>query len=212
MLSERRDGRTLPEHPSAASPSRQAVLEELSTEVRVDGREVRDPVVDMRSVVVGVEGPVMRLVVAVVISPPVPVRPVRSDVLLRPEDLVHRPEDAVALPPGTGGLAGVAGQSEALVVVIVVVVVMRVVVRSVRSLPANLGVLPQLGQPDELLVQPGVFLDLMSAAGDLHFDSVFLLLFKEIMFALLVVASKRRRMPGSGAHLAAHRRVWSAAR
>ena len=148
----------------------------------------------MRSVVVGVEGPVMRLVVAVVV-PPVPVRPVRSDVLLRPENLVHRPEDAVALPPGTGSLTGVAGQAEALVVVIVMVVV---------TLPANLGVFPQLGESDQLLMESGVFLYLMSAPCDLHFDSVFLLLFKEIMFTLLIVASKRRRMPGSGAHLAAH--------
>ena len=143
---------------------------------------------------VGVEGPVMRLVVAVVV-PPVPVRPVRSDVLLRPENLVHRPEDAVALPPGTGSLTGVAGQAEALVVVIVMVVV---------TLPANLGVFPQLGESDQLLMESGVFLYLMSAPCDLHFDSVFLLLFKEIMFTLLIVASKRRRMPGSGAHLAAH--------
>ena len=136
----------------------------------------------------------MRLVVAVVV-PPVPVRPVRSDVLLRPENLVHRPEDAVALPPGTGSLTGVAGQAEALVVVIVMVVV---------TLPANLGVFPQLGESDQLLMESGVFLYLMSAPCDLHFDSVFLLLFKEIMFTLLIVASKRRRMPGSGAHLAAH--------
>ena len=154
----------------------------------------------MRSVVVGVEGPVMRLVVTVVV-PPVPVRPVRSDVLLRPEDLVHRPEDAVALPPGTGSLTGVAGQAEALVVVIVVVVM---VVMVVMTLPANLGVFPKFGESDQLLMEPGVFLYLMSAPCDLHFDSVFLLLFKEIMFTLLIVASKRRRMPGSGAHLAAH--------
>ena len=145
----------------------------------------------MRSVVVGVEGPVMRLVVAMLV-PPVSVRPVRSDVLLRPENLVHRPEDAVALPPGTGSLVVVAGQSEALVVMVVV------------TFSANLGVLPQLGESDQLLVESGVLLDLMTAPRDLHFDSVFLLLFKEMMFTLLIVASKRRRMPGSGAHLAAH--------
>ena len=148
----------------------------------------------MRSVVVGVEGPVMRLVVAMLV-PPVSVRPVRSDVLLRPENLVHRPEDAVALPPGTGSLTGVAGQAEALVVMVVMVVV---------TLPANLGVFPQFGESDQLLVEPGVFLNLMSPPCDLHFDSIFLLLFKEMMFTLLIVASKRRRMPGSGAHLAAH--------
>ena len=99
----------LPEHPAASSSS-QAMVEELRTEVRVDGREVCDPVVNMRSVVVRVEGPVMRLVVTLLV-PPMPVRSVRSDVLLRPENLVHRPEDAVALPPRTGGLAGVASQS-----------------------------------------------------------------------------------------------------
>ena len=169
------------------------MLEELSTEVRVDGREVCDPVVDMRSVVVGVEGPVMRLVVAMLV-PPVSVRPVRSDVLLRPEDLVHRPEDAVAFPPGTGSLVVVAGQPETLVVVVVVVV----------TLSANLGVFSELGESDQLLVEPGVFLNLMSPPCDLHFDSIFLLLFKEMMFTLFIVASKRRRMPGSGAHLAAH--------
>ena len=151
----------------------------------------------MRCVVVGVEGPVMRLVVAVVV-PSVPVRPVRSDVLLRPENLVHRPEDAVALPPRTGSLTGVAGQTEALVVVIVVVVMVVV------TLPANLGVFPQLGESDQLLMEPGVFLYLMSAPCDLHFDSVFLLLFKEMMFPLLIIAPKRRRMPGPGAHFPAH--------
>ena len=168
------------------------MLEELSTEVRVDGREVCDPVVDMRSVVVGVEGPVMRLVVAVVVPPVLPVLAVRPAVLLRPENLVHRPEDTVALPPGTGSLIVVAGQSEALVVMVVV------------TFSANLGVLPQLGESDQLLVESGVLLDLMTAPCDLHFDSIFLLLFKEMMFTLLIVASKRRRMPGSGAHLAAH--------
>ena len=134
----------------------------------------------------------MRLVVAVVVPPVRPVLPVRPAVLLRPEDLVHRPEDTVALPPGTGSLIVVAGQPEALVVVVVV------------TFSANLGVLPQLGQSDQLLVESGVFLDLMTTPCNLHFDSVFLLLFKEIMFALLIVTSKRRRMPGSGAHLAAH--------
>ena len=173
------------------------MLEELSTEVRVDGREVCDPVVDMRSVVVGVEGPVMRLVVAMLV-PPVSVRPVRSDVLLRPENLVHRPEDAVALPPRTGSLTGVAGQAEALVVVIVMVVMVVV------TLPANLSVFPQLCESNQLLVEPGVFLNLVSATGDLHFDSVFLLLFKEMMFPLLIIAPKRRRMPGPGAHFPAH--------
>ena len=78
--------------------------------------------------------------------------------------------------------------------------VMMVVV----TIPANLSVFPQLGESDQFFVKPGVFLDLMAPASDLHFDSIFLLLFKEMMFALLIVASKRRRMPGPGAHLAAH--------
>ena len=168
------------------------MLEELSTEVRVDGREVCDPVVDMRSVVVGVEGPVMRLVVAVVVPPVLPVLPVRSAVLLRPENLVHRPEDTVALPPRTGSLIVVAGQSEALVVMVVV------------TFSANLGVLPQLGEADELLVKAGVLLDLMSSARNLHFDSVLFLLLEEVVLPLLVIACKRRGMPGPGAEFAAH--------
>ena len=144
----------------------------------------------MRGVVVRVEGPVLLLLVVMV--SPVPVCPVVSPVLLSAQYLVHRPEHAVALPPRTERLTGVAGQTEALVVMVVVTV------------STHLGVLTQLGQPDELLVEASVLLYLVTPPRDLHFDSVFLLLFKEMMFTLFIVASKRRRMPGSGAHLAAH--------
>ena len=139
---------------------------------------------------VRVEGPVLLLMVVMV--SPVPVCPVVSAVLLSAQYLVHRPEHAVALPPRTERLTGVAGQSEALVVMVVVTV------------STHLGVLTQLGQPDELLVEASVLLYLVTPPRDLHFDSVFLLLFKEMMFPLLIIAPKRRRMPGPGAHFPAH--------
>ena len=144
----------------------------------------------MRGVVVWVEGPVLLLLVVMV--SPVPVCPVVSPVLLSAQYLVHRPEHTVALPPRTERLTGVAGQTEALVVMVVVTV------------STHLGVLTQLGQPDELLVEASVLLYLVTPPRDLHFDSVFLLLFKEMMFPLLIIAPKRRRMPGPGAHFPAH--------
>ena len=149
----------------------------------------------MRGVVVWVEGPVLLLMVVMV--SPVPVCPVVSPVLLSAQYLVHRPEHAVALPPRTERLTGVAGQTEALVVMVVVTV------------STHLGVLTQLGQADELLVKAGVLLYLVSPPGDLHFDSVLLLLFEEIVFALLVITSEGRWVPGPGSHLPAHGGVGS---
>ena len=168
------------------------MLEELRTEVRVNWREVRDPVIDVRGVLVGVEGAVS---VVPVVVPPSPVGGAVVTVLLRPEDLVHRPEDTVPLPPRADHLAGVARQPQPLVVVL--------------TLATHLGVLTQLGQADELLVKAGVLLYLVSPPGDLHFDSVLLLLFEEIVFALLVITSEGRGMPGPGSHLPAHGGVGS---
>ena len=71
----------------------------------------------------------------------------------------------------------------------------------------DLRALPQLGQPDQLLVQPSVLLDLVASPRYLHFDSVFLLLLgkmplstckftsitinylEEVVFVILVVAA-----------------------
>lgn len=115
----------LSEHSPVPGP---AVLEKLGTKIRVDRREVGEPVIDVGGVVVRVE--VVCLVLPMMVSPVA----VRSPVLLSAKYLVHRPEDIVPLPPGTESLARVAGQSEALLLMVVVVTV-----------PANLGVLTQLG-------------------------------------------------------------------
>ena len=155
---------------------------QLGAEVRVDGGEVRDPVIHRGRVPVRVKR-AAEVVICVVESPrQARSRSVRGRAVLCPQDLVHAAEDAVAgLIAGAEGGAGVDLLAS-----------------------AGLRILPQLGQADELLVEAGVLLNLMSSASNLHFDSVLFLLLEEVVLPLLVIAGKRRGMPGPGAELAAH--------
>ena len=91
----------------------------------------------------------------------------------------------------------------------------------------DLRALPQLGQPDQLLVQPSVLLDLVASPRYLHFDSVFLLLLgkmplstckftsitinylEEVVFVILVVAVEWRGMPTASPKLPTHTAVRS---
>ena len=169
---------------------------QLVAEVRVDGGEVCDPIVDRGRVPVRVK----RATEVLGVDPPRHAGPGRrvTRPVLRPQDLVHTPQDGVTLAPGAEGGAGVhPGHAQPLLMV------------SLGSRASDLGILPQLGEADELLVQPGVLLDLMAPAGDLHFDSVLFFLLEEVVLSLLVVACKRRGVPGPGAELAAHGRVRS---
>ena len=162
---------------------------QLVAEVRVDGGEVCDPVIHRGRVPVRVKR-AAEVVICVVESPRhAGPRSVRGRAVLCPQDLVHAAEDAVAgLIAGAEGGAGVDLLAS-----------------------AGLRILPQLGQADELLVEAGVLLNLMSSASNLHFDSVLFLLFEEVVLpaVMLVIACKGCWVPGSGAELPAHGGVRS---
>ena len=123
---------------------------------------------------------------------------VTGPVSICPQDLVNAAEDGVTLAAGAEGGAGVdPGHAQPLLMM----AVMRL---RPGTRTSDLGVFPQLGEADELLVKAGVLLDLMSSARNLHFDSVLFLLLEEVVLPLLVIACKRRGMPGPGAEFAAH--------
>jgi hypothetical protein len=66
---------------------------------------------------------------------------------------------------------------------------------------AHFGRFAKLGEPNELLVQAGVLLDLLAASRDLHLDAVLLLLLEELVLlrgGVVVVAVEGRGMPGAG--------------
>ena len=174
---------------------------QLVAKVRVDGGEVCDPVIHGGRVPVRVK----RAAEVLRVHPPGHAGPGRvvTGSVLSPQDLIHAAEDGVTLTAGAEGGAGVdAGHAQPL---------LMVTVMSLGPGPRtpDLGVLPQLGEADELLVQAGVLLDLMASARNLHFDSVLFLLLEEVVLPLLVIACKRRGMPGPGAELAAHGGVRS---
>ena len=170
---------------------------QLVAEVRVDGGEVCDPIVHRGRVPVRVK----RTAEFLRVQPPGhagPGRVVTGPVSVRPQDLVNTAEDGVTLTAGAEGGAGVdPGHAQPLLMM----AVMRL---RPGTRTSDLGVLPQLGEADELLVKAGVLLDLMSSARNLHFDSVLFLLLEEVVLPLLVIACKRRGMPGPGAEFAAH--------
>ncbi len=169
---------------------------ELVAKVRVDGGEVCDPVIHGGRVPVRVKRPAEVLRV----QPPGHAGPgsVVTGPVLSPQDLINTAEDGVTLAPGAEGGTGVdPGNAQPLLMMTVMSL------RPGHRTP-DLGVLPKLGEADELLVKAGVLLDLMSSTRNLHFDSVLFLLLEEVVLPLLVIACKRRGMPGPGAELTAH--------
>ena len=114
---------------------------------------------------------------------------------LGPQDLVHTPQNTLALPAGAEGGGRVAGHPQPV----------RVVVHR-----AKLRVLAQLGQTDQLLVKSCVLLDLVAAAWYLHFYPILLLLLEKVVLLVsLVVGLPGWGVPRSGSQLARHGGVRS---